>query len=738
MKTVEEMNERLQKSFLSADEFISELKKDRYDTAKASEWDASANCRIVKTYINLPASFDIETTQIKETESSFMYIWMLNINGLSTSGRTWKEFEKVINRIRNVFLLNDTRILPIYVHNLGFEMSFMMPRYYKTVNNFFALDTHEPVRVEMLCGFEFRDSLKLSGMSLARTAENLTLFKIKKMVGDLDYSKIRSSQTEMTEKELGYCLHDVTTLTAYIHEQIEQYGDVCRIPLTNTGRVREYVREHCLYKYSKKGNKRRNNDFFAKVSCLTLDRELYALCKMAFSGGFTHAGHYNAGEVMNNVYSKDFTSSYPAVMVSEKFPATQPEYHNYKSIDEYDADIKKGYGILAVVEFDGISDEKFPYEHYISKSKARNKDIGLYLEDNGRLVEAEKMIMVITEQDMDIIRKTYNVQNITIIKAYRYKMEYLPKEYVECVLNLYEDKTTLKDVEGKEAEYQLKKGMLNSLYGMMVTDVINNEISWNHIAGWKDAVDEMSEREKQEYVDDCIAKYNKSKKRFSYYLWGVYITAYARHNLWEGIQELKEDYCYSDTDSVKYLNYDKHEEFFRAYNNRITAKIQALCKYYNIDESKASPLTVKGERKPLGVWDYEGYYDKFKTLGAKRYIINGFHRPDGSMKQEHMITIAGVNKKTGCEYIFSQKKPFDFFNDNMYIDAEHSGKTAVKYRDFQYSGMIDGEYMEEYGGAYVYATDYNMNMAENFKEYLEQGRQAGSNLYRSIRNFCLL
>lgn len=69
-----------------------------------------------------------------------------------------------------------------------------------------------------------------------------------------------------------------------------------------------------------------------------------------------------------------------------------------------------------------------------------------------------------------------------------------------------------------------------------------------------------------------------------------------------------------------------------------------------------------------------------KFLGAKRYIYQ-------DAKGDH-ITIAGLSKKAGCDYIFSQKEPFEFFNDEMYIPREHTGKLTHTYVDDEVSGFL--------------------------------------------------
>ena len=73
-----------------------------------------------------------------------------------------------------------------------------------------------------------------------------------------------------------------------------------------------------------------------------------------------------------------------------------------------------------------------------------------------------------------------------------------------------------------------------------------------------------------------------------------------------------------------------------------------MCQFYHLDPNLFHPLTIKGVEKQLGVWDYEGVYTKFKTLGAKRYLV----LQDGELA----LTCAGLPKKSGLEYMKKQGK----------------------------------------------------------------------------------
>lgn len=202
-------------------------------------------------WYNVPASFDIETSSFYEggnkvslNKRAIMYIWQFGISDLVCYGRTWAEFETFMTAIQIILGTNENRRLLVYVHNLPYEWQFIRKRF--KWDKVFLLEDRKPVKARM-GGIEFRCSLKLSGgKSLANVGKDLQTHKVEKKVGDLDYSLIRTPLTPLTEKELGYCEYDIRVVNAYIAEKIEQDGNVSRIPLTNTGYVREYCRKACF------------------------------------------------------------------------------------------------------------------------------------------------------------------------------------------------------------------------------------------------------------------------------------------------------------------------------------------------------------------------------------------------------------------------------------------------------------------------------------------------------------
>ena len=210
---------------------------------------------------------------------------------------------------------------------------------------------------------------------------------------------------------------------------------------------------------------------------------------------------------------------------------------------------------------------------------------------------------------------------------------------------------------------------MNSIYGMSVTAVVRDTIVYD--GKW-----ETFPADVEEQIDD----YNKSFNRFLYYPWGIWVTAYARRNLWYGIISMGDDYVYADTDSIKFLNYDKHKPFIEWYNNMIEEKLKKICSLYKIPFNRMKPKTQEGVVALIGVWDLDGQYSRFKTLGAKRYLVE--HKATGELE----LTVAGLSKSNGLEYMkrkcnYDNSKVFEMFDDELYIPAEETGKNTHTYID---------------------------------------------------------
>ena len=661
-----------------------------------------------KHYYNLACSFDIETTSFYETENGVvytnkeyrerknnvkadkkatMYIWQFAIENNVIYGRTWNDFLTFCKRLHDFLDLKNNYLI-VYVHNLSYEFQFIC-KLFKWVD-IFADSERKPIKAENDLHFIFKCSYRLSGYSLAVLANNLHNHTIKKLVGELDYNLLRNSKTPLTENELAYCFNDVLIVTAYIQEQIAEFGNIEKIPLTQTGKVRRFVRSNCF----------KNKKYRFMINKLTIDKAEYLLLKNAFAGGFTHCNAMYTEMECKNVTSYDFTSSYPTVLIAEKYPMSKGKRMDINTISELE-NLINNFSVLVDIQFIGIK-SIFLYENIISYSKCRNIENPRI--NNGRIVNADKLTITLTDIDYLNIKDFYKWENVKIGLCYVYRRDYLPKEIIETILKLYKDKTELKGVDGKEVEYLHSKELLNSIYGMCVTSIIHDVIDFDG-EQWNTTASD---------IESEIENYNTDKNRFLFYQWGVWCTAYARNNLYTGIKECKADYIYSDTDSIKIFNAENHKDYFDRYNKWILSKLEKCMNNYSLDLSLIKPKTIKGIEKPLGIWDFDGFYTNFKTLGAKRYIMD----KDGKLS----ITVCGLSKKSGKEYIERQENPFLFFNNGMFVDCEYTGKMTHTYIDNEIKGvLIDymGNACDYCEKSYIHLeqTEYILSLTKMYIDY---------------------
>ena len=686
-------------------------------------------------YYNIACAFDIETTSFyidetgnnitykeKEERQKFdpnynpekratMYIWQLGLNGRVIVGRTWEEFRNCCVELSKLLHLSEKRRLILYVHNLSYEFQFIS-RLFEWVN-VFSIDVRKPIYAISTLWVEFRCSYLLSGYSLAMLGKQLTTHKVEKLEGDLDYSLMRNTKTPLSDKELGYCVNDVRVVMAYIQEKLEQEGDIQTLPITKTGYVRQYCRKRCLYLDKHKPN-RRYKELMEKLKINDIDE--FDLMQRAFQGGFTHCNAYHMGDTMENVASYDFTSSYPYVMVSEKFPMSGGVKVKVDTEEQAEKYFQKYLAIFDVCFLNLMPIDT--NDNPLSSSKCYKK-VNV-VENNGRVVSADLVATSLTNIDWQVMKQFYKWDSVKFGVFYIYYANYLPTPLVDCILELYEKKTTLKGVEGMEVEYLKSKEMINSVYGMAVTNPLRDEIIFDGL---------LWENNPPKNREELLEKYNNSRNRFLFYPWGIFVTSYARRNLFTGIKAVGDDYIYSDTDSIKFTNPDSHKSYFESYNKLVTMKLEKAMAYHGFTIERTHPKTKEGKEKPLGVWDFEGVYKRFKTLGAKRYMVE----EDNALKVNGVsypvsLTVSGVNKKVAIPYLWDLtggniEKIFELFNEGLEIPPSKSGKNLHTYID----GEIEGQLVDYLGNKAPYKelccihlepTGYDLSIASLYKKYI--------------------
>lgn len=392
-------------------------------------------------------------------------------------------------------------------------------------------------------------------------------------------------------------------------------------------------------------------------------------------------------------------------MVSEKFPMSKAKLvESIESTEQLEYYLTH-YCCLFDIKLSNVT-PKVDFEHPLSSSKLI-ESVGV-VKDNGRVIFAESLITTVTEQDFFVIQEFYNFDLDGLYNFRIYEKGYLPTAFVKAILKLYKDKTELKGIVEELVNYMISKNMINAAYGMIVTDIVREIIEYR---------DDLFQSTKPN-LEEAIHKYNVSAKRFLFYPWGVWVTSYARANLFSGILACGSDYVYADTDSIKVRNYERHLDYIEAYNKVVEQKLEAAASFHKVNPSEFSPRNRKGEPKPIGVWDFEGVYDHFKTVGAKRYMCE----KDG----EYSLTVAGVNKKKAMEYILkTYANPFDGLEEGLIVPGEYSGRLLLDYcKDEPCSGEVK-DYLGEWGEfselSYIHMepTTYELTYSMDYKAYTD-------------------
>ena len=615
-------------------------------------------------YKDIVCAFDIETSRIPGTDDSVMYIWQFQIDTQCTVyGRTWEQFKDFIEYLESCLDLQEAIV--VYVHNLSFEFQFLSGIFNFMEDYVFCVDSRKILRATLHNRIEFRDSYLHSNMSLSKFLENMQVEDQK--LKDFDYSKKRYWFTELSERELLYCVNDVRGLVQALKTEMEKDNDTLyTIPLTSTGYVRRDFRNALIYRME-------------DIKKLLPDYELYKLLREAFRGGNVHANRFYVGQVLSNVKSMDRSSSYPETQVNLEFPIS-PFHKSIEQSWERFVDLTERHrAVVARILLTNVKLRQYEWGcPYIPVDKCRNTINAK--EDNGRILSADYLEISVTDIDFKIIENEYEWTEQGIKDIYYAKYGKLPREAIKLINKLYTDKTELKDVEGQEYFYLKSKNKINSVYGMTAQDPMKDNVVY------RNGSYEKAERERWAL-----------KSAFLPYQWGVWCTAHARNELEYCIREAHKQatFIYCDTDSVKYMGNINLEEYNKT-------KIE-------LAECNGGKATDKhGITHYMGVYEEEKTADRFVAWGAKKYACQ--------YGDDIKITIAGVPKKKGAEELklaggLDRLQPSYTF---------YAGKLASYYNDTaDYHIDIDGHDVHVTKNVTLKDTQYILSLADKYYDILQ-------------------
>lgn len=635
-------------------------------------------------YKDVITAFDIETTRLVDIEQSIMYIWQWQFGDeITVVGRTWEEFEKFQRKLASVLADN---VLVVFVHNLSYEFQFLRGIYQFQPDEVFAIKSRKVLKCNMLGCFEFRCSYIHSNMNLDTYTKKMGV-KHKKLTGTFDYDKLRFPWTEMSEDEIAYCVHDVQGLVEAIEIEMKHDGDnLYTFPLTSTGYVRRDAK------------KAMSEVSFSFIKDQLPDYEIYKMLREAFRGGNTHANRYYTNYTLHNVHSADRSSSYPDVMCNCKFPIS--EFYRMGDIP-YEEVItllgKRQKACLMRVAITGVHLQRYDWGcPYLSLSKCRN--IVKPLIDNGRIISADYLETTITDVDLKILLQEYTWTDIKFYDMAVARYGYLPRPLIKTICQYYHYKTELKNVEGQELLYMKSKNKLNSLYGMCAQDPVKQSILFEN--------DDFVEQ----HDNEAELLENHNKKAFLAYQWGVWVTAWARYRLEEGIQLAHGDindpnapqFVYCDTDSVKYLG----EIDLTKFNKERIADSK---------KSGAYATDPKGITHYMGVYEKEHDMCEFRTMGAKKYVYRE------SPESEIVCTIAGVSKNKGGKEL-QQNGGIEAFREGFTF-KEAGGLEAV-YNDNPTikECTCEGRLLAITSNVVLRPSTYTLGLTAEYKRLLTESR----------------
>lgn len=351
---------------------------------------------------------------------------------------------------------------------------------------------------------------------------------------------------------------------------------------------------------------------------------------------YTNSDYFN--KIVAGIKSYDISSSHIGFMSREKFPSSsfKKVESNFQSVIK---DEKKGW--MGCFCFDDL---KYKVDLPINK--------GFWIERvcDEAGIATNSYCVYLTNIDIKWFKQIFSWSKVYVWELYECRMDFLPKEYINMIDSLYQNKNAQKKgTFGKE----ICKFRAELPFGQSIKKVeYDGELKYNEKLDCFEIIDT-----KPLDIDEIRKKLIRRGIPVQVGLWTV---AYSRLELVNIILKIGiENIVYADTDCVKFIG-DKGEAILKERNKEIDQKIKE-------NKSNCYQLNEK-----LGRWEKEDVC-AIKVIGVKWYMTI-------DSKDNYDVKCAGANKDNLLEWI--KDKGFYGFNRRMkcpklFKTVKTFGKTLI-------------------------------------------------------------
>lgn len=668
------------------------------------EMKVSTQYRRDHSYFPEVAAFDIETSRLDDV--AFMYVWQFAIGDLIVYGRTWEEFRRWLQVLREVLSLTIDFRMMVYSHMQKYEFSFAHKFLIIDEKTFIARSSRDVMQAVIQGAFEWRDSYVYTEKKLEQIGNLIGIPKVK----GFRYDLIRTPDTELTEEELQYCENDVKILVAFFRREVEEYGSIGKLPLTATQKVARVMSSN-LYRMAGDSQRIKYRIINSQLNFnKDEDKLLLNRMRLAFFGAFNFSAPLYRDKIMDDVYNADISMCYGTQMLLHKFPRGKftplplpegvPAGSERQALIDILSGKISGYRGMAMLIRIKIKKLRAKYPALAWLPVAQKNYFGRSIELRKRMhfahvAAADDVDLCLTDVDLRLVLMYYDVQGIEIKEIYGSRYEQLPEYILQSVATLAADKKIKGDeiaaiiasgrrpTLAEEEEYNITKSKVSRMYGVFVQDPIRQKYEYHNEGGKIQANGFINS-----FQDAADAKKNKQLYRPVLYQWGVWVASWAR---WEYInmvyrlavdtksKRLNNRVLYGDTDGLMFWNLPEAHNVIRSYNAAIDEKMKEFCRRYNFVYdvlSECGKFKIK-------------HFRHFKTTGQKQYAwIDDAGRFDyhvaGLAREDWREGDDGELHNVGMKYFDQWADPMDKmkqFVRDMEISADISNNLRAFYHD---------------------------------------------------------